>query len=166
VAEGTDDTASLIAVYRDLGHLYLCKGDLHKAIPVLERGLAFCQRRDIPAYFPIVTALLGSAYALSGHPTKALPLLEQAMEQGASMRLLYGQSLETVLLGEAYLLTDRMEEARQLALRAHELSHDRKERGYQAYTLRLLGEIAAHRKPLEVEAAHVHYLQALALVVL
>jgi tetratricopeptide (TPR) repeat protein len=148
VAEGTDDTASLIAVYRDLGHLYLCKGDLHKAIPVLERGLAFCQRRDIPAYFPIVTALLGSAYALSGHPTKALPLLEQAMEQGASMRLLYGQSLETVLLGEAYLLTDRMEEARQLALRAHELSHDRKERGYQAYTLRLLGEIAAHRKPV------------------
>ena len=135
LAEVTNDPQSLIPACRDLGHLYLCKGDLHRAIPVLERGLALCQSRDIPAYFPIVAALLGSAYALSRRLAEAMPLLEQAMEQAASMQLLYGQSFEVVLLSEAYLLADRMEDALQLALRALNLSYDRKERGYQAYAL-------------------------------
>jgi predicted ATPase len=163
IAEVTDASTSLIAACRDLGHIYLCKGDPHKAIPVLERGLALCQLRDIPAYFPIVASLLGSAYALSRRPAEALPLLEQAMERAASMQLLYGQSLEVILLGEAYLLTDRIEEARQLALRARDLSHDRKERGYQAYALRLFGEVAAHHNPPDVDEVASHYRQALAL---
>ena len=38
-----------------------------------------------------------------------------------------------------------------------------KERGYQAYALRLLGEIAAWREPLENALAEAHYQQALAL---
>ena len=37
------------------------------------------------------------------------------------------------------------------------------ERGYEAYALRLLGEIAARRDPPEVEPAAIHYCQALAL---
>ena len=37
------------------------------------------------------------------------------------------------------------------------------ERGNQAYALRLLGEIAVHRGPLEVTLAEEHYRQALAL---
>ena len=45
---------------------------------------------------------------------------------------------------EASLLAGRMEEAIQLAERALDLSRDQKERGYQAWALRLLGEIAAH----------------------
>ena len=38
-----------------------------------------------------------------------------------------------------------------------------RQRGYQAYALRLLGEIAAQREPPEVEQAEAHYQQALAL---
>ena len=37
------------------------------------------------------------------------------------------------------------------------------ERGHQAYALRLLGEIAAHRFPPDVDEAATHYCQALAL---
>ena len=37
------------------------------------------------------------------------------------------------------------------------------ERGHQAYALRLLGDIAARREPLEAEQAEAHYRQALAL---
>jgi len=36
------------------------------------------------------------------------------------------------------------------------------ERGHEAYILRLLGEITAHRDPTEVEEAAAHYRQALA----
>ena len=37
------------------------------------------------------------------------------------------------------------------------------ERGHQTYALRLLGEIAAHRTPLDADAAAAHYYQALTL---
>jgi tetratricopeptide (TPR) repeat protein len=43
------------------------------------------------------------------------------------------------------------------------LAHDRKERGNQAWGLRLLGDIAAHRDPSEAEQAETHYRQALTL---
>ena len=42
-------------------------------------------------------------------------------------------------------------------------TRDHQERGYQAYALRLLGDIAARRDPPEDEPAVAHYQQALAL---
>ena len=57
----------------------------------------------------------------------------------------------------------RLEEARTLAARALEHARTYQERGYEAYALRLLGEIAAHRDPPEVEEAEANYRQALAL---
>ena len=48
-------------------------------------------------------------------------------------------------------------------MRALELARAHQERGHQAYALHLLGDIAAHREPLEVEPAETHYRQALAL---
>src|SRR5262249_30240581 len=64
---------------------------------------------------------------------------------------------------EAYLLAGRTQEAVHLAGRALALAHAHKERGYQAWALRLLGEIAAHQEPVEIEPAAQHYRQALAL---
>ena len=57
----------------------------------------------------------------------------------------------------------RLEEAHTLAERA--LAHIRahQERGNQAYALRLLGDIAMHRNPPEIESAEAHYQQALVL---
>ena len=57
----------------------------------------------------------------------------------------------------------RLEEAHALAARALALARAHQERGNQAYALRLLGEIAAHRDPPEAEQAEAHYQQALAL---
>src|SRR5262249_47037061 len=74
-----------------------------------------------------------------------------------------GQSLRVSYLSEAYLLAGRMQEAVQLARRTLALSLDHKERGLEAWALRLLGEIAAHQAPPEIEPAAHHYRQALAL---
>lgn len=57
----------------------------------------------------------------------------------------------------------RLEEANILAERTLALARVHQERGNQAYALRLLGDIAAHREPPEREQAAVHYCQALAL---
>jgi class 3 adenylate cyclase/tetratricopeptide (TPR) repeat protein len=160
VAEGSDRPFTRAAAYRDLGHVYLCKGDLDKAIPALERGLSVCRVAPI-SLFPIMASLLGAAYGLAGRVAEALPLLEQAVEQATLSRLMYGQSLWVSLLAEGYLLAGRLEDAHTRAMQAVEYASTHKERGYQAYALRLLGEIATARASLA--EAEVHYRQALAL---
>ena len=56
-----------------------------------------------------------------------------------------------------------VEEAHALTEGVLASARERQERGYQAYALRLLGEIAAHRDPPQVEQAGTHYQQALTL---
>jgi tetratricopeptide (TPR) repeat protein len=65
--------------------------------------------------------------------------------------------------GEAYLLAGRLEEAHQLAERALARARDTKQQAYEAYALRLYGEIAAQRTPLQVEPAAAAYQQAITL---
>jgi len=61
------------------------------------------------------------------------------------------------------MLAGRLAEAHALAERALTLAHEHQERGNEAYALRLLGEIATHHDPPEVEEADASYRQALAL---
>src|SRR5262249_23313349 len=72
-------------------------------------------------------------------------------------------ALRVGYLGEAYLLAGSMPEAIHFAERALALTRAHKERGYEAWALRLLGEIAAYQEPPEIEPAEHHYRQALAL---
>jgi tetratricopeptide (TPR) repeat protein len=66
-------------------------------------------------------------------------------------------------LGEAYLLAGRIEDANQQARHALERSRDLKQRGHEAYALRLLGEIAVQRRPPDAESATAAYRQAMTL---
>jgi tetratricopeptide (TPR) repeat protein len=63
-------------------------------------------------------------------------------------------------LGEAQLLAGHLDEAHALAERALAHAREHQERGNQTYALRLLGDIAAHRTPPNVDAAATHYQQA------
>jgi tetratricopeptide (TPR) repeat protein len=74
-----------------------------------------------------------------------------------------GRSLRTIRLSEAYLLAGREGDARAAAQRALGLARQHKERGHEAYTLRLLGEIAAREDPLDIGKTENHYRQALTL---
>jgi tetratricopeptide (TPR) repeat protein len=163
MAEAVDHPFSLTQAYFALGTLYLRKGDLHQAIPVLERGLGLCQVANILTWLPTVAAALGYAYTLAGHVAEALPLLQQAAAQDTSRGISAGHARWVTYLSEAYLLTGHMAEATSLAQSALAFARDRKARGNEAYALRLLGEIHAHQDPLEVEAAEAAYRQALAL---
>jgi class 3 adenylate cyclase/tetratricopeptide (TPR) repeat protein len=158
IAETIAQPFSLGDAYHGLGLLHLRQGDLSKAIASLEKGLAVCQTGEILLLLPNVAAALGYAYALSGRFAEALPLLEQAVERRG-----IGASQAAYYLSEAYLLAGRLEDANELA--GHNLARTRdfKLRGREAYALWLLGEIAAHRNPPEVEPAEAHYQQALAL---
>jgi tetratricopeptide (TPR) repeat protein len=152
-----------VAARRDFGHVFLCRGDIARAIPALERGVAICRAAPVPGLFPISASLLGAAYLAAGRVAEALPLLEQAVEQAASSRLMYGRSLWTSLLAEGYLRAGRVDEANTRALEAVEFARTHKEQAHQASALRLLGEIHAHRDPSAVTSAETAYHQALAL---
>jgi tetratricopeptide (TPR) repeat protein len=80
IAESANYPISLIAAYCGVGILYLRRGDLHRAIPALERGLGLCKLWNILIRFPRTACALGYGYALSGRVAVALPLLEQAVE--------------------------------------------------------------------------------------
>jgi tetratricopeptide (TPR) repeat protein len=163
IAEAVDHPNSLAQACHGVGHVYLYKGALPQAIPWLERGLEVCRAWDIPLLLYIVFSTLGYAYVLSGRVSDALPLLEQsvAMEAMGSMSGLSGTV--RVWLSEAYLRLDRLDEALALALRGLEFCRMHAQQGEQAWTLRLLGEIHAHRHPPETALAEASYREALAL---
>jgi tetratricopeptide (TPR) repeat protein len=132
-------------------------------MPWLEQALGICQDADFPVYFPAMAAELGMAYALGGRDADAIPLLTQAMEQAQTTERVASQAFCGLALGEAHLAAGRLEEAQALAKYALMRAREHQDRGHQAWALRLLGEIYAHRDPPAVEPAAHHYRQALTL---
>ena len=61
------------------------------------------------------------------------------------------------------MLAGRLAEAMPLGRQALETARTHKQHSYQAYALRLLGDIAARREPPESAQAEAHYREALAL---
>jgi tetratricopeptide (TPR) repeat protein len=163
IAETVGHPYSLTVMYRGMGHLHFRRGDLHQATLTLEHALEVCRVVDSPSLFHAVSSALGHVYALSGRTAEAISLLEEAVERPVRTVTLESQSLRTTWLSEAYLVAGREADARAAAQRALGLVRQHKERGHEAYTLRLLGEIAAREDPLDIVKAESHYRQALAL---
>jgi tetratricopeptide (TPR) repeat protein len=162
IAEAGDIPMERCAAYNSLGYLSLVRGAFQPAIALLARGLDLCRRWHNLDWFPECAGSLGLAYALTGRLADALPLLEQAVKQEATMGGGNGAVFLT-RLSHGYLVAGRLEEARTHVEGALVLARERREHGIEAYTLRILGEIATRSDPPEVEHAVVHYQQALAL---
>ena len=160
IAEAVNHPNSLINACRGIGYVYLHKGEWHQAIPWLERGLEVCRVWDIPLLLYLVSSTLGYAYVLAGRVFEALPLLEPSASTEA-MEIMRGRV--RVWLSEAYLRLGRVDEALAVAVRGLELCRAHAQQGEQAWALRLLGEIHAHRHPPEAEVAEAAYHEALAL---
>jgi tetratricopeptide (TPR) repeat protein len=143
--------------------LYLRWGDIHRAIPMLERALGLRQDWHVPLFFPWVAAALGLAYTRAGRVDAGLALVEQGVEQEVARGRPQSLPLVVTQLSEAYLLAGHLEEARQRAAQAVALDRQYQFRGQQAWALRLLGESTARQASSELASAAVHYRQALAL---
>ncbi len=165
IAEEANHPASLIHMTCSLGALYLMKGDLEQALSMLERGLQICQSANVPVYLPLVFSRLGCAYAHCGRILEAIPYLERGVEDFESTGRAAFLSLSTVWLGEGYLLAGRVDEARACTERALELARTHKERGHEAWGLKLFGDIALQYTPPKKDEAESCYRRALALSV-
>ena len=163
ISETIAHPSSLMWASYGFGLLSLCQGDLHTAIPVLERAISICWEADLRVFIPRMAAAIGAAYTLAGRIADAVPLLTQAMEQTMAPDMAGFQALCRLPLGAAHLLAGRLEDAHAIADGVLALAREHQERGNEAYARRLLGEIAAHRDPPESTLAEAHYQQALAL---
>jgi DNA-binding SARP family transcriptional activator len=143
-----------------LGHLLFVRGDLERAIPLLEHALQLARASDIPDARASASAALGVAYALAGRVAEGLPLLEQVVADDVRRGVAHPSCL--MRLGEGYLRAGRLDEAHTRATCALELARTLRERGSVAWANRLLGEIAAGRTPPDRTRAKAHFEDALA----
>ncbi len=157
------DPFQLMLAYLAAGRLHLRKGDIERALEFLEKCRQAHRLGNIEVWSASISSTVGYAYLLGGRLDEAVALLTEAVEQGNSTKSMFGHSPRLAYLGEAVLLMGRTEEALHHARCALEVSRIQKERGHEAYALRLLAEIAAHQEPLDAEAAASAYRLALAL---
>ena len=162
IAEALDQPFSQAVLRTWLGQFYLGQGDFRTAISLVEQSRTLVERWGLPRVGANTASLLGVAYVLDGRAADGLSFLEEgaaqlASETGAS------ETRAAVLLCEGFLLAGRFEQAVELASRALNGSRRRKQRGYEAQALRLLGNIAAHRDLPDAGEAEARYRESLAL---
>src|SRR5436189_6203992 len=89
----------------------------------------------------------------------------QAVERAVAMKLMANHPLRLVRLAEAHVMAGRPENASLLAVKAIDLAQEQRERGHEAYALKLLGDVWAIRDDPDGDRAEEHYRKALALAV-
>jgi tetratricopeptide (TPR) repeat protein len=163
IAEALDHPFSVVVGCLGLAYLKRVRGELSQAARLLERAVAQGREWSITDHTAIAMASLGHVYAWSGRIGEGISYLQQALTVYECAGIGYYQSLGVEQLGEAYLLADQVENARACADRAVMLTRGRGERGYEAWALRLLGEIASHHGRPDVATAAAHYGAAMTL---
>jgi class 3 adenylate cyclase/tetratricopeptide (TPR) repeat protein len=161
LAEVLDHPYSLVCAMRAVGRMHGAKGEFEEAIAIAERSVALARDRNLPQLFPEAADVLGHAYALSGRIPEAVSILEEALKALEAMAMFQWRSHVQVHLGEAYLLAGRPKDALALAETCLTLTRERGHRGYEAWTLRLLGGIASDHGRPDPATAQAHYGAAL-----
>src|SRR5262249_33273021 len=82
LATTSNRPARLVQAYGCLGPLYTQKGDIDRAISLLERGREVSRTWKLMSGWDVsILESLGQAYRLAGRVDEALPLLKEAVEQ-------------------------------------------------------------------------------------
>ena len=161
IGEEADHATSIIHMTCSAGMLDLLQGDLDQAIAHLERSLGLCRTASIPVYVPFTVSRLGCAYAHAGRFSQALPYLEQGVEESLRSGRAAFLALSMASLAEGYLFAGRMDEAVGAAEKALALGRQHKERGHEAWAVKLLGDTSMQQNRRDPDQAEARYRQAL-----
>jgi tetratricopeptide (TPR) repeat protein len=160
IAEAADHPLTLYLVLFGLGRAHLRRGDLPRAIRVLERGVELCRTWQFVGGTMEVAASLGAAYALAGRADEALPLVAGAVEEFRGRPFHNRPALILLGAGMTSLLIGRIDEAASHAREAVALARQLGARASEAHALCLAGDIASARAAEDAEG---YYREALAL---
>jgi tetratricopeptide (TPR) repeat protein/transposase-like protein len=139
-----------------VGFLHLVRGDPTAAIPALREAVDLEGRRPLSSWFETARFGLGLAHVSAGRADEGLRILESANRTFRIERI-----QRDAWLAEAHLLAGRVDESARLADEALARARDRRERGREAWLLRLHGEIALARGSSGLQAGEGAYRQAL-----
>ena len=145
-----------------LGYAHLRQGEFDVAMQVLEPALALCRELEIRVALPFVAASLGATYLWSGQAARAVQLLEEALEAFMTLGIKGFRSLTITWLAEACLVLERPAEARGHAERAIEVARSQREKAWEAWGLKALGDVLASERSEHATTEHA-YQQSLAL---
>ena len=149
------------AIAATLGGLVLMRqGQLERAVPSLEQALDLCTQNGLAVWRPIPASVLGLTLARLGRKDEGLRLLEAGVHLTEELGLSAYLALWTEHLAAGLLFSGQVETAAPVAARALELACHHGERGHQAWALRLLGDLALHRSPADLETAKSSYGEA------
>jgi DNA-binding SARP family transcriptional activator len=146
-----------------LARVRVARGDVDEAIPLLEQAVSLCRDGRLPPYWPRVLATLGEAYTIQGRADLGLPLLEQARAEAQAIKLIFGHLWILMLTGAAYLEAGQIAEADRCASTALDLTRRNGARGDEAWSLHVLGRIAARKDPPDYDRALERSVEALTL---
>jgi class 3 adenylate cyclase/tetratricopeptide (TPR) repeat protein len=163
IAEVGDPGFSLVVGRAGLGIVCVARGDIDRAIAVLEPGLVRTADEPSSRIWPFVASALGAAYTHAGRLAEALPLLEESVERAAAVKLKANHSLRLARLAEAHARAGRAESAFPIAAQALDLAQEHRERGHEAHMHRLLAFIEVGREEPILDRAEEGYRKALAL---
>jgi len=163
IAEELDHGPSLTAICLGLGIVHMRMEDVERARVVLERGLVVGRRGSIFLYVYSVAAAVGRLDVLAGRVTEGLALINETVSEAESKGATLGHALRLAWLAEGYVVIGDYERAWTVAQKAADLSRRHREKGQEAWTLHLLGEIAGRRRPADVESAAHLFEQAMAI---
>jgi len=164
LAEPTQHAHTVSWAYLPASMLHLIKGDWAKALSRVEKWIATLQAGNVAVQLP--WAISSSAWALAqlgdaGEALKRIREGEQLLERQTSGGIVAHRSWAYQAVGRACLLLGRLDDAQRLGNHAVETS--RRQPGFAAHALRLLGDIASHPDRFDAEASLAHYREALAL---
>jgi tetratricopeptide (TPR) repeat protein len=163
-ATAADQPFSLIGAHFAVGVLGLRQGHFDRAADAFGSAVELWRMWDIPAWGD---SAAGWAYALAlqGACDEAIRVLEQSstIVPGGGAWVALFLPLRTTSLGEAARRCGRPHEAWRLGEDGLRLARAYKERGEEAWALRLQGDLVSDRDPLDLPAAQAHYRDAFAL---
>jgi class 3 adenylate cyclase/tetratricopeptide (TPR) repeat protein len=154
IAEVLDHPFSIYVGNQGLGYLHLRRGAVYEALPFLQRSCELCKEWNLTIGHPTAEALLGYALMLSGYVSEGTHMLSRALDESRGIGVLFTHALETAWLAEAYLRGGNRELARGTAEYAMQVAIEQETLGYQAWILRLQGEIAAKGRGSEEARQH------------
>jgi len=165
IAEPTEHAHTIGWAYYAASMLHVLKGDWAKAQSSVEYGMAMLRTGNVADLLP--WAVAASAWVLA-----QLGEISEALNRVGEAKALLDWQAKRGLVGchcgwayhavsRACLLLGWVDEARRLGDCAVESS--RRQPGFTAHALRLLGDIATHPDRLDVESGAAHYREALAL---
>lgn len=163
IASIVDHSPSRMGAHWGLGAAWLAVGRHEEAIAEIERAVGLCRDFGLLAYLHYMAPTAGAAYVAAGRSAEAIVLLEEVLREPAARMMICFRAPILAVLTEAYLESGDVASARSRAEAAHTIAQQHKQRGYEARIAYVLGKLASHDEPLNVQAAAAQYHAAVVL---